>query len=438
MNTEETLVSIIVPVHNSQEYLTRCVDSILGQEYQNIELILADDGSTDASASLCDSYRARDPRVRVLHKPATGVSDTRNRALDMARGTYIQFVDSDDWISPEATRLLVRSMERNHCDMVISDFYRVSGEHFVHKGDISDTHVLTREEFSSFMIENPADFYYGVLWNKLFKKEIIDRCQIRMDVEISWCEDFLFNLEYIRHAHSFLALQAPIYYYVKRKGSLVSQSFSVGQAIRMKLNIFEYYQEFYKDIYDQEDYKNIRPQVYRFFLSVAKDGAVPPLPLPGVQKLGKEKPHLPDQAITDRGLPMDLYRYRKLMAYQLNTVAKKNHLTLEECQLLYHLFFVRDYQNIHELADFTGFTPRKVSSLVQSLTRRNLLVCVSRKHAFSFSFPSSAQQVLLDLEMVSQDFDSIRFQGFSEEQRQSHQQLESAAQENISDFLTRL
>lgn len=110
----------------------------------------------DASAAICDSYHARDPRVRVFRKPATGVSDTRNRALDLTWDAYIQFVDSDDWISPEATRLLVRSMEMNHCDMVISDFYRVSGEHLVHKGDISGTHVLTREEFSSFMIENPA------------------------------------------------------------------------------------------------------------------------------------------------------------------------------------------------------------------------------------------------------------------------------------------
>lgn len=200
----EPKVSIIVPVYNAQEYLKRCVDSILSQDYRDFELLLMDDGSKDASGEICDAYAQQDGRVRVIHKENSGVSDTRNQALELARGTFLQFLDSDDWIVPEATRLLVRSMEEYNCDMVISDFYRVSGERLAQKGDIEEDKVMSRQEFASYMIENPADFYYGVLWNKMYRRSIIEEYHIRMDTSISWCEDFLFNLEYIRHAESFL------------------------------------------------------------------------------------------------------------------------------------------------------------------------------------------------------------------------------------------
>ena len=149
----EQLVSIIVPVYNAEKYLKRCVDSILAQDYPHFELLLMDDGSSDGSGEICDAYAKADDRVRVVHKENSGVSDTRNQALDLAKGTYVQFLDSDDWIVPEATRLLVRSMEEYNCDMVISDFYRVSGERLAQKGDIEEDKVMSRQEFASYMIE---------------------------------------------------------------------------------------------------------------------------------------------------------------------------------------------------------------------------------------------------------------------------------------------
>lgn len=205
-------VSIIIPVYNAEKYLRRCIESILNQEYADFELILSDDGSTDGSGSICDEYAAQDERIRVIHKENSGVSDTRNRAMRLARGTYLQFVDSDDWLTPDATRLLVRTAQEQDCDMVISDFYRVVGERVSHKGDIEEDRVMSREEFASCMMENPADFYYGVLWNKLYRRDLVEEHHLRMDVDISWCEDFMFNLEYIRYAERFYALRTPIYY----------------------------------------------------------------------------------------------------------------------------------------------------------------------------------------------------------------------------------
>lgn len=134
----EPLVSIIVPVYNAEASLRRCVESVLGQEYADFELILGDDGSRDGSGALCDSFAAADSRVRVLHKENSGVSDTRNQAIAMARGRYLQFLDADDWITPNATKLLVRTAEEHQCDLVVSDFYRVVGRPGLPKGDIDE------------------------------------------------------------------------------------------------------------------------------------------------------------------------------------------------------------------------------------------------------------------------------------------------------------
>ena len=185
------MVSIIIPVYNAEKTIRRCVDSVLNQEYKDTELLLVDDGSTDLSGQICDEYARKDSRVCVIHKENTGVSDTRNLALERARGTYLQFLDSDDWISPDATSLMVRAARENSCDMVISDFYRVVGERVSHKGDIEPGGLLTREEFAGFMMEKPADFYYGVLWNKLFRRALVEEHGLRMDKTISWCEDFI-------------------------------------------------------------------------------------------------------------------------------------------------------------------------------------------------------------------------------------------------------
>ena len=181
-------------------------------------LILADDGSTDDSGKLCDQYAAVDSRIRTIHKPNTGVSDTRNQALNIARGPYIQFVDSDDWISPESTSLMIRSMEMYNCDLVISDFYRVSGEHLARKGDINETRILSREEFASFMMENPADFYYGVLWNKLYKRELLAGIQFPKGKKM---EDLAVMYKIFEKAEKIVNTNKTEYYYLQRSSSIL-------------------------------------------------------------------------------------------------------------------------------------------------------------------------------------------------------------------------
>lgn len=366
-------VSIIVPVYNAEKTIGRCIDSILNQEYKDFELLLVDDGSTDGSGAICDARADRDGRVRVFHQANAGVSASRNLALDHAKGTYLQFLDSDDWITTDATRSLVRGMEGGPCDMVVSDFYRVVGDRVSQKGDIEEDGIMTREEYAAHMMENPADFYYGVLWNKLYRRSIVEKHHLRMDPEISWCEDFMFNLEYIRYAEFFRAIQIPIYYYVKTKGSLASQSMSISKTVKMKLTVFEDYHKFFKTVLDEEEYEKCRLKVYRFLLDAAGDGSVPPAVLPNSRKLGDERMQVCPHVLDGEGVLYDAFRERKLLDRYLETAALKNDLTLSDARLLLALWELNFQPTRREAADFANLPGSTFSLSLQRLTARGLV-----------------------------------------------------------------
>lgn len=430
-------VSIIVPVYNAEATLSRCIDSILTQEYTDFELILVDDGSRDTSGDICDQYAARDSRIRVIHKENTGVSASRNQALDQARGTYLQFLDSDDWITPNATQLLVDTASHFHCDLVISDFYRVVGERVSVKGDIEDNCVMTKEEFAAHMVENPADFYYGVLWNKLFRRDIVEKYHLRMDEQISWCEDFMFNLEYIRHAEVFYALQVPIYYYVKTKGSLASQGMNISKTISMKRTVFEYYNNFYKHVLDEEDYEKNRLQIYRFLIDAAGDGSVAPVILSGTKKLGEERSLISEGALNAEGILMDEYRDRKLLDYYLESVAQKNNLSLPEIRLLLCLNQPHHSNNRKELADFARLSMRALSVLLQKLISKNLIKIEDKrsKKTFMITFLPAALPILEELENAQTKYDQARFNGFTEEELIQYSVLSEKIKQNVKNIL---
>lgn len=366
-------VSIIIPIYNAEKNLRRCIESVLKQEYTNFELILVDDGSSDSSGAICDEYREKEHRIRVIHKKNTGVSDSRNIGISMAQGQYIQFLDSDDWITSEATGLMVRMAEEHHCDMVISDFYRVVGERVSHKGDIPEEGVLSRVEFASYMLEKPADFYYGVLWNKLYKREIIEKHQLRMDKDISWCEDFMFNLEYIRHIEQVYVSRVPFYYYVKTKGSLVSHNMGMSKTVQMKRTVFQCYNAFCKDIFDEDDYEKNRIYVYRFLVDAAADGIVPPTILPGTFKLGSERIQVSVDALDGEGMLLDLYRERKLLDRRLQIVALKNELTLEEMKLILYLSQSYKIFDLKEASEVLNVSKREVRRAVSKLEAKKLI-----------------------------------------------------------------
>lgn len=266
---DQPLVSMIIPVYNAAPYLAACLQSVRRQRYEQIEILLVNDGSSDASPDICDMYARVDPRIRVIDQPNCGVSATRNTAIDMARGEYVQFVDADDWLDVNATRLLVERAQETRADLVIAHFCRVDGDKVTVHGFLDSPNVMTQYDFARRLMEEPANFYYGVMWNKLYRREIIERHGVRCSEQLRWSEDFLFNLAYIRYAARFAALQTPVYYYRRNEQSVTASAMSIGNTLSTKVNLFPYYKQLYSELGLYETYK---PQIYKYLVAKAKDG----------------------------------------------------------------------------------------------------------------------------------------------------------------------
>lgn len=265
----DPLVSIIIPVYNAAPHLARCIESVRRQSYQNLEIILMNDGSHDVSGPICQIYARVDKRLRAIDKPNSGVSATRNEAIALATGKYLQFVDSDDYLAPDATELLVRRAEEARADLVIAHYYRVAGSEITQHGFLRRTDVMDQTEFARELMDEPASFYYGVMWNKLYRADIIRENGIQCHEELHWSEDFLFNLEYIRYAARFCAIQQPVYYYVKNPASITHTQMDLRSVLATKSMLFTYYKELYTSIGLYEKY---RAQIYKYLIATAEHG----------------------------------------------------------------------------------------------------------------------------------------------------------------------
>lgn len=261
------LVSIVIPVYNAATHLARCIETARRQTYRNLEILLVNDGSKDTSGAICQMYARVDARIRVTNRENSGVSATRNCGLRQATGKYIQFLDSDDYLPRNATQLLVTRAESTCSDLVIAEYYRACGDTLSRHGFLRRTDVMDQTEFARELMDEPASFYYGVLWNKLYRADIIRSQGIECSEELEWSEDFLFNLEYIRYAQRFCALQSPVYYYVKNPDSITHTRIDWRSVVTTKSTLFSYY----KDLYTQLGlYENYRLKVHKYLIASAE------------------------------------------------------------------------------------------------------------------------------------------------------------------------
>ena len=274
---DQSAVSIIVPVYNVAPYLERCLSSIRQQTCRDFEVWLVEDGSSDESPGICRAFVSADPRFHLLEQHNQGAAAARNLGMDHAGGRYLQFVDGDDWLTPDATASFLHAAESTGCDLAVSRFYRVHQNRQAERGHIRGCRVMTRREYAEEMVKAPANFYYGVMWNKLYRRAVAEANRLRCPADMAWCEDFLFNLDYIACCRLVATVDRPLYYYRKRDDSLVSTQATLRRTIETKRRTFAEYKELYQEL---DLYENRKAQVYRYLISAAGDGTVSPLSRP--------------------------------------------------------------------------------------------------------------------------------------------------------------
>lgn len=220
----QPLISIIVPVYRVEKYLKKCVDSLINQTYTNIEIILVDDGSPDACAVMCDEFEKNDIRIKVIHKVNGGLSDARNAGLEIAKGDYIAFVDSDDFVAPNMYEVLLSAAECYGADIAICNYVRISDAGKIESmGEYAIDDRYTRYEFIHELIQ-PYGGYFVVVWNKLYKRCIFDHLTFPVGKQ----HEDEFVLHYIIDRCSVIAsVKNALYYYTQRDESIMSKGVSV-------------------------------------------------------------------------------------------------------------------------------------------------------------------------------------------------------------------
>ena len=214
-------ISVIVPVYNVERYLPRCIDSILAQTFTDFELLLIDDGSKDTSGEICDEYASKDSRVRVFHKENGGVSSARNLGLDNARGEWIAFCDSDDWVDKSYLYNYVEQID-DLTELVIQSFW-TDREDDASENKVELPTLSMEDNFRLVQwLEDYPNVHNGFLWHRLFKRSIVERQHTRFAVGVSFAEDGLFFFQYLKDSHHFKVTSKLGYHYVIHSGSLTS------------------------------------------------------------------------------------------------------------------------------------------------------------------------------------------------------------------------
>ena len=218
MNKPE--ISIIIPVYNVEDYLERCLQSIMCQDYDSYEVIMVDDGSKDASASICDTYAAKDVRFKVLHKQNGGVSSARNAGIGLAEGKYVMFVDSDDALVDGALRYMSSAAEACDADFVVGGFKIYDDDSL--SMTLSPSKAAGYSDVSLFLEDNLMDegqFFRGP-WAKLYRRNLLMDNGLRFDERLSYAEDKLFVYSFVNMIGKAAAVNVPVYDYFRRSGTL--------------------------------------------------------------------------------------------------------------------------------------------------------------------------------------------------------------------------
>lgn len=210
---EYPLISIIVAAFNIEPYISRCINSLINQTYENIEMIIVNDGSTDDTGEIIDFYAKKDRRIKTIHKKNTGVSDTRNRGIEAAVGEYIGFVDGDDVVDQHMYEVLYRNIVKYNADISHCG-YRIVRDNYDDILIHGTSEIRTQNRNEGIIDLLKGDLVEPSIWNKLYKRNILE--QVKFDSNIAMLEDLLFNINAFHNSHKSIFIDKPMYSYIQR------------------------------------------------------------------------------------------------------------------------------------------------------------------------------------------------------------------------------
>ena len=260
VRTEPT-VSVVIPAYNAEGTLQRMLDSVLGQTWSNLQVILVDDGSEDGTVELARKAAEKDSRLTVIPRENLGVSSTRNAGLALCEGKYVRFVDADDTIPADSMEQMVRRAEKDGADLVIGGYDQYFGDRrsFHNLAGRDDTTAC--DGMMDHLCSHANSYFYGVLWNKLFLRERIEQGHCRFQEDLTWGEDFAFVMDYLAGVQQVSFMKESLYDYRRSAGSASVQQVldcvkHPADNIRVKGVLYRHLKEMYRKrgIYDR--YRN--------------------------------------------------------------------------------------------------------------------------------------------------------------------------------------
>ena len=271
MSGGEKMISFVLPVYNTSLYLEKCVDSLVKQIKNGMEILLIDDGSTDNCPQICDSYAAKYPeQIKVIHKKNAGLSAARNTGIEYAKNKWIAFIDSDDTVADDYVASYIRIItEEDNVDLVLSGYQLVDdngnmlGEFGpkVSKKFTKDSKELQKLFFE--ISDNLEDrgWLCTYAWNKLYRKDIIDRYHVLYRESVGYVEDFLFNAEYYMHIEQLCTIAKPNYVYYKHGTGATSRFWGGDQFLERRQMVYEANEQMANSLDLGEDFRKILEQI---------------------------------------------------------------------------------------------------------------------------------------------------------------------------------
>lgn len=248
------LVSVIVPVYNCELFIKRLVMSVLNQSYQNLELIVLNDGSTDNTMGILNQFK--DSRLRIIDKENTGVSDTRNKGLKLAKGKYICFFDADDYVEPTFLEDCISLLEKYDLDLVITGFFSEvenKKQNTVDCISMADKLYVNKKSIKEGLVQMWDTHMLYNIWNKVYLKKIIDDYDIEFP-NYNWGEDIEFNRNYLLHTGKIYNIQNCYYHYIRERVGAVTKKYKEDLFEIRKKEFYEFNSYFNKWNISQEDY----------------------------------------------------------------------------------------------------------------------------------------------------------------------------------------